>query len=93
MRKSYLIATAAGLLLALGGAAQAGHLGGPPPGFSTNPTGHGGFETFSGGPSSTAPKAWDSTTQVPGGWDQGKADWKVPDSSTTFNPPPGLLGK
>ncbi len=91
MRKSYLIATAAGLLLALGGAAQAGHVGAPP-GFSANSTGHGGFETFSSG---TTANGWGSTTKVPEGWDQGNAAWKKTQEdpgSTTFNPPPGLGG-
>lgn len=78
MRKSYLIATVAGLLLALGGAAQAGK-GGPgpggggglPSGFSSgNPNSHGGFESF---PTNTTPS---TSTKLPDGWDAGKAEWK-----------------
>ncbi len=79
MRRSYLITTAAGLLLALGGAAQAGHLGAGPPisipqGFSGNPGLHQGF-------SSGEPKGWTSGT--------GAADWK---SDATKPLPPGFTG-
>ncbi len=87
MRKSYLIAAAAGLLLALGGAAQAagghglGGGGGLPSGLSnpSNPNSQTGGE--------------------PKGWDQGSSNawWKEPTSTTgttsTTDPiPPGLSG-
>lgn len=83
MSKSYLIATVAGLLLALGGAAQAGGhglgVGGgqptAPPGFGSG----GGHEGFS------------STTSDPKGWTNpdSKADWKT---DATQPLPPGFTG-
>jgi hypothetical protein len=96
MGKSYLAAAAAaaGLLLALGASAEAGGKGGGPPttphGFSS-PGGHGGFETFT----NTGPPP--ATARLPGGWDQGKADWKSnlqdpPLNSILTTRPPGLSG-
>ncbi len=90
MRKSYLIATAAGLLLALGGMAEAkgpGAVGGsnsPPPGFNSQ-GGHNGFDRDTSGA---------TTISQPKGWDQGNASWKN-DPGDTLNPqplPPGISG-
>jgi hypothetical protein len=83
MRKTHLI-VAAGLLLALSGAAEAKGpgLGGggaqqpiAPPGLSNSTGGHNGFDDGQ-----------------PKGWDQGKATWKDPtDPNDATQPlPPGL---
>jgi hypothetical protein len=90
MRKSYLVAAAAGLLLALGASAEAGGRG--PSGFGS-PGGHNGFETFT----HTTPTPSTTTQQrLPGGWDQGKADWKSglqgPNPILTTRPPGLGLG-
>ena len=86
MHRSYLIA--AGLLFALGGAAQAkgpGAVGGsnsPPPGFSS-PDEHKGFDTTGSTPE---PKGWDQGQQ-------GKGDtWKQDSGGTTQSLPPGISG-
>jgi len=97
MRKSYLVATAAGLLLALAVSAEAGGRGGglsmtpmTPHGF-TSPGGHNGFETFTHTTPGRPPTT--TTERLPGGWDSGKADWKA--TLQNSNPvlttrPPGL---
>jgi hypothetical protein len=88
-----IVISAAGLSLALGSnAAVAGGKGlgtpggftGTPPGFASQ-GGHGGFEPFT-------PSRATSPTNLPNGWDQGRADWK---SNLQQNPPvltcpPGL---
>ena len=99
MVKSCLVATAAvGLVLALGASANAGGRGGVggagpsttnPPGFGS-PGGHGGFETFT----HTSPTGTITTQRLPGGWDEGKASWKM-NGLEAPNPnlntrPPGL---
>ena len=78
MRKSHLVVSVAGLLLALGVSAEAGGRGGgpsmtTPPGFGS-PGGHKGFETFT----HTTGGAHPTITQqrLPAGWDEGKAGWK-----------------
>ena len=85
MRKTYFITTAAGLLLAFGGAAQAGGhsgLGGgqpsAPPGLSNTTGGHNGFDRDT---SSAFPNG------QPNGWDQGNATWKDPTDATQPLPP------
>jgi hypothetical protein len=79
MSRSILaICAAAGLSLSLGlSAAEAAGRGlgtpggftGTPPGFGSQ-GGHGGFEPFT-------PSGATSPTNLPNGWDQGKADWKM----------------
>ena len=94
MRKSYLAAIAAGLVLALGASAEAGGRGGGPsmtPSGFGSPGGHNGFETFTHTTPGTPPR----TTQqrLPNGWDAGKADWKsgLQSSNPTLTTrPPGL---
>jgi hypothetical protein len=101
MMKSYLAgaAAAAGLLLALGASAEAAGKGlgggGPPttpPGFGS-PGGHNGFETFTHTTPGTPPTI--TQQRLPGGWDEGKADWKsnlqAPNPILTTRPP-GLSG-
>ena len=95
MRKSYLATTAAaGLLLVLGTSAEAGGRGGgapmTPSGFGS-PGGHNGFETFTHTTLGTPPTI--TQQRLPGGWDEGKADWKS--NLQRSNPilttrPPGL---
>ncbi len=86
MHKTHLIVAAAGLLVVLGGTAQAGGRGHSP-----------GL----GGPGGGLPSGLSSTNNPTGGepkgWDQGKAWWK--DSDTTGSTdtkettlPPGLSG-
>ncbi len=64
-----------------------------PSGFGS-PGGHNGFETFT----HTTPGTPSTTTQqrLPGGWDQGKADWKSglqsPNPILTTRPPGLGLG-
>jgi hypothetical protein len=104
MRKSYLAAAAAaGLLLALGASAQAAGKGlgggGPsstPPGFSSQ-GGHNGFEPFTNTTPPVSPSTTPTTTStnLPGGWDEGNAGWKG--NLQGSNPilttrPPGLNG-
>jgi hypothetical protein len=100
MRISHMVA-ALTLVSAVAGAAPAAAGGrgpGPsstPPGFGSG-GGHQGFETFSHTTTTTTNGVSSSTTtseKLPGGWDEGKADWKGPLQST--NPvlstrPPGL---
>ena len=85
---SYFLGAALVVLLALGGAVEAGPkgLGGggapsSPPGFNgsqvSGQTGHNGFDT-------------DGASSTPRGWGEGKADWKT-DSATTTNPDPAVL--
>jgi hypothetical protein len=75
--------------------AQAGsHAGGgvAPNGFSSGGA-HKGFETFSNTSTDSSGNPVTSTTRLPSGWDQGKADWKEPlqQSNPTLNTlPPGL---
>lgn len=76
----------------VGASAEAGGRGGgaamTPLGFGS-PGGHNGFETFT----HTTPGTSPTTTQqrLPGGWDQGKADWKSglqgPNPILTTRPP------
>ena len=88
-----VICAAASLSLPLGlSAAEAGGRGlgtpggftGTPPGFGSQ-GGHQGFEPFNL-PGSTSP------TNLPNGWDQGKADWKsnLQQTHPTLSCPPGL---
>ena len=80
-----VVACAAGSLLALGspaadaagrGSGTPGGFTGTPPGFAS-PGGHGGFE-------GVTPSGATSPTNLPNGWDQGKADWKA---NLQRNPP------
>ncbi len=96
MRKSYLAAAAAGLLLTLGASAEAGGRGGgpsmTPPGF-TSPGGHNGFETFTHTTPGTPPTI--TQQRLPPRWDEGKADADWKSNLQTSNPilttrPPGL---
>jgi hypothetical protein len=89
MRKTHLI-VAAGLLLALSGAANAkgpgSGLGGggqpsSPPGLSNTTGGHNGFDQET---SSAFPNG------EPKGWDQGKATWKDDPTDATQPLPPGF---
>jgi hypothetical protein len=92
-RSVLVICAAVGLSLPLGlSAAEAagrglgtpGGFAGTPPGFGS-PGGHGGFEQFNL-PGATRP------TNLPNGWDQGRADWKsnLQQTSPTLSCPPGL---
>jgi hypothetical protein len=86
MRKSYLIA--AGLLLALGGAAEAkgpSAVGGgmsSPPGFSS-PGGRSGFDKDTSG---------GTTISQPKGWDQPSNAWWKDTTDATQPLPPGISG-
>ena len=85
MSRCIVIVCAVGLSLALGssGASSAGKGLGTPGGFAGTPPGfgsqggHGGFEPFT-------PSGARSPTNLPNGWDQGQADWKM---NLQRNPP------
>ena len=94
--KSVLMASLAVAAIAFGGlAAEAAGRGGggpggavapfTPPGFSS-PGAHSGFETFTHTTTTTT-----TSTNLPGGWDEGKAGWKMnlqsPNPILTTRPP------
>ena len=96
MKTSTGWALAAIAVLAMGSAhaAQAGSKtgGSAPAGFSSGGQ-HKGFETFSNTSTDSTLNTTTSTTRLPGGWDQGKADWKEPlqqSNPTITTLPPGL---
>ena len=66
--------------------------GSAPTGFSSGGQ-HKGFETFSNTSTDSGGNTTTSTARLPGGWDQGKADWKEPlqqSNPTITTLPPGL---
>lgn len=98
MNKSTSWALAAIAVLAMGSAhaaqagSKAGGTGVAPAGFSSGGQ-HKGFETFSNTSTDPTLNTTTSTTRLPGGWDQGKADWKEPlqqSNPTITTLPPGL---
>ena len=96
MKTSTGWALAAIAVLAMGSAhaAQAGSKtgGSAPTGFSSGGQ-HKGFETFSNTSTDSVRTTTTSTARLPGGWDQGKADWKEPlqqPNPTITTLPPGL---
>ena len=94
MRRAHTIAILAfASAVAVAAPAIAGSKGsGPsstPPGFASGGE-HKGFETFSNTSNGVT-----KTETVPGGWDQGKADWKAPlqSSNPVLSTRPAGLGR
>ncbi|SRR5260370_27269898 len=93
MRRPYLALVATAVLLVGGGlSAHAGGRGGGPsmtPAGLGSSGGHNGFETFTHTTPGTPPTI--TQQRLPGGWDEGKADWKSglqrPNPILTTRPP------
>ncbi len=84
-----VLAVAVAYSVNAGGRSSAGSGPYTPPGFSS-PGGHNGFVPYTTTTTSTNNGVTTTTTSsenLPGGWDQGKADWKGTSYGTR---PPGL---